>query len=240
MAKKKSSTRKPQNRHRPQRHEITNRILIVTEGAVTEPEYFEKLRKFLEPRYQIRLEIHPKPTKGGKGKSKWKSDPVHVVEECIYLQEEDLKKCKKPTTLFTPFRECFAIVDVDQWDNNKDDNSRLDQAIKKAKSAGIHLLISNIKFEVWLIWHKSGLAPNTNSKHLDNQCANNQILIGKNLHPNFPIQNYMEACEITNQRQRVQPNAKGNNPSSAMPRLFEIIGSLAPSNSFHRFNSDSK
>lgn len=119
MAKKKSSIRKPQSRRRPQRREITNRVLVVTEGAVTEPEYFEKLQKFLEPKYQIRLEVKPKLTKEGRGNSKWKSDPVHVVHECITLQEKDRQKCNDPANELIPFRECFVVVDVNQWDNNK-------------------------------------------------------------------------------------------------------------------------
>lgn len=105
-------------------------------------------------------------------------------------------------------------------------SSQLNKAIRLAKDNEIQLLVSNLKFEVWLVWHLEGTTPKSTSTELDKQCLHNKILNGKNLHPDFPLENYKNACIIASRQQKVIPNTKGSNPSSAIPRLFEFLEEL--------------
>ena len=225
MAKEKRPVRKPRSTYRPKRQEIRKKILIVTEGAVTEPEYFERLRKIIAPNYAAILDVRPK-LKKSRGNRKWKSNPVSVVEECISLRNHDRSQQSSNNTDQEPYVACFAVVDVDDWDINRNPSSQLNKAIHLAKDNEIQLLISNLKFEVWLVWHLEGTTPKSTSTELDKQCLHNKILNGKNLHPDFPLENYKNACIIASRQQKVIPNTKGSNPSSAIPRLFEFLEEL--------------
>lgn len=186
MAKEKRPVRKPRSTYRPKRQEIRKRILIVTEGAVTEPEYFERLRKIIAPNYAVILDVRPKLRKS-RGNRKWKSNPVSVVEECISLRNHDHSQQNSNNTEQEPYVACFAVVDVDDWDTNRNPSSQLNKAIRLAKDNDIQLLVSNLKFEVWLVWHLEGTTPKSTSTELDKQCLHNKILNGKNLHPDFPL-----------------------------------------------------
>ena len=178
--------RKPRSPKRQPRQERHIKVLICTEGAVTEPQYFEGISK-----------------------------PIQEIKK-----NQDF-----------PYVRCFAVVDVDHWDNPiKGKLSRLRQAILLAKENDINVLVSNIKFEVWLLWHKNTYNKSLDSKSLDRHCKNkdNKILKeGKNIVPDFPFQNWEEACKRANQHGRVKANSIGRNPSSALPRLFEALKALA-------------
>lgn len=94
------------------------------------------------------------------------------------------------------------------------------------------MVVTNIKFEVWLLWHMED-SPNG---YMSNSDINNQVktisasrpfMIGKNnkeIHPKFPIGKYDIAIK---KAQRNDPNMdfnrKGPNPSSAMPLLIDKI-----------------
>ena len=71
---------------------------------------------------------------------------------------------------------CFAVVDVDDWDSSRNPSSQLNKAIHLAKDNEIQLLISNLKFEVWLAWHLEGTTPKLTSTELDKQCLHKKIL----------------------------------------------------------------
>ena len=62
-----------------------------------------------------------------------------------------------------------------------------------------------------------------------NKLQDNKILKdeGKTIAPDFPFQNWKEACKRANQHGRVKANSIGRNPSSALPRLFEALKALA-------------
>jgi hypothetical protein len=210
--------RKPRSPKRQPRQERHIKVLICTEGAVTEPQYFEGISKPIQEIYHVTLDVIP-------GQH---SDPVKVVEKCMEKREE--RENSKKNQDF-PYVRCFAVVDVDHWDNPiKGKLSRLRQAILLAKENDINVLVSNIKFEVWLLWHKNTYNKSLDSKSLDRHCKNkdNKILKeGKNIVPDFPFQNWEEACKRANQHGRVKANSIGRNPSSALPRLFEALKALA-------------
>lgn len=107
------------------------RLLVVTEGVATEPQYVEGLNQFLRDGTVL---VSVKTVGVGK-------DPREVVKKCIELRDNAVKKNKA-------FDQCVCLVDVDQ-------HTTLEEATVTAQHEGIHLLASRLKFEVWLLWHSS-------------------------------------------------------------------------------------
>ncbi|MCI9887410.1 RloB domain-containing protein [Micrococcales bacterium 31B] len=67
-------------------------------------------------------------------------DPLKVVQKCVEKRDEALHSDKED------YDDCVCLVDVDE-------HQSLPAAIQLAEREGIQLLISNLKFEVWLRWH---------------------------------------------------------------------------------------
>ena len=96
------------------------------------------------------------------------------------------------------------------------------------------MVVTNLKFELWLLWHvgdkPGGYAHNRQLDTLVKKLSKSgktPFLEGnnyKNLHPNFPVENYTQAIEIARQKDpKMAFNRKGQNPSSAMPLLIEKL-----------------
>lgn len=212
MAKK---AHKPHFPSQTLQHEYA-KVLICTEGSKTEPQYFEKIGKMTQDIYKIVLTV--KPSKH--------PNPVSVVKTGINQMEEYSKK--NPGLSYT---KCFAVVDVDHHNISKGKLSQLSEAFLLAKQHGIEVLVSNVKFEVWLLWHIVDHDAYLKSTELDELCESYNILKGKgkkkNIAPDFPFQNWETACERANKHGQVKANSIGENPSSALPRLFEALEALA-------------
>lgn len=182
------------------------RILIFTEGILTEPQYFENLQR-LDDFNNIQITTDPRPPqKGGKPKQISRgSDPMSVVRDCIK------KKVKHD------FAAYFCIVDVDQYHNTtkKGELSTLEKAINTAKSEGISLAVSNKSFEFWLECHYE------RSKDL--------CMKDKNIPEDFPYDQYKSACKKADQRAEnstgkiVELNEIGPYPSTSLPRIIKKI-----------------
>ncbi|WP_049351872.1 RloB family protein [Rothia mucilaginosa] len=190
---------------RPSRAPKKN-ILICVEGEKTETDYFKLLGQYLKSK---KTSVHFKviPPKG--------TDPGSILKGCLTHKNKDSNK----------YESFFCVVDVDQHTN-------LEQALKEAEEKNILMVVTNIKFEVWLLWHMED-SPNG---YMSNSDINNQVktisasrpfMIGKNnkeIHPKFPIGKYDIAIK---KAQRNDPNMdfnrKGPNPSSAMPLLIDKI-----------------
>ena len=87
----------------------------MTEGAVTEPQYFELLRRDELIKSTVDLDVVPKAKSSTARRGKWDSNPVHVVEKCIELKKSQTASRKKNDE-DVDYLACFAIVDVDDWD----------------------------------------------------------------------------------------------------------------------------
>lgn len=213
---------------RQRRPDVKRRVLVVSEGVVTEPQYFRRLSS-LASAAGISLTIKP-----AKNANNWHPDPLKVVRECKRIREADVAKSKKGSPRdVEPFEHCFAIVDYDRWDESKArfggaSSSKLQQAITLAKEEGINLLVSRLKFEVWLLWHLP-VTPRMTSKELDKQCQTNRIMRGKSLDPHFSIDEdtcrraYDEARRVCVVNENTVPSSC---PATAMPRFFELLGLL--------------
>lgn len=192
-------------RRQVSKRSLARRILVVTEGTCTEPQYVERLGSYLRSRGSTVL---VKPVAVGK-------DPLKVVQKCIEQRDADSERGKG-------YDDCVCLVDVDN-------HASLPAAIQLAKKESILLLISNLKFEVWLRWHAESKRSALSSKQLDKIVAQLELVQGKQLSPAFPIENVDEACAIAHQADPdLCADRQGPDPSTALPILVELMRGDTP------------
>ena len=193
--------------------EVKNKVLVVTEGTVTEPQYFERLKGIISEDFGVQLVVRPKLS--NKPNTKWTSNPVSVVEQAIRIRDEAANQGRD----VVPYARCFAVVDVDQWDQGQQPTA-LQQAIE--------LVVSNLRFEVWLLCHADESSrPPTTSAELDKRCASAGLMRGKTLKTDFPFGRYKEAEAAALRLGRVSAGRVGPNPLTAMPNFLDAIRALA-------------
>ncbi|WP_237204666.1 RloB family protein [Rothia nasimurium] len=182
------------------------RFLVVTEGVLTEPQYFERLQQL--PQFQrVQIITDPRPRKNGKGANVSRgSDPVSVINACA----------NKKSTDKSSYSGYFCVVDVDHYNTRvvAGSPSTLEQALKIAQEQNVDVVVSHCSFEFWLECHL------VNKKKL-------QMGGDKSIKNDFPIERFQEACEVADRRainaqdRKVEFNEIGPNPSTSMPRLIE-------------------
>lgn len=122
-----------------------NRILVVTNGEVTEKQYCELLNEAeaAKPRGEraFHIECKPKPV-----------DPAKLVEYALALIAEDKKACeRKNGGVSDSYALVFVVVDNDDFLKRNPKNLR--DAQKRCDQNNIRFVISDPCFEVWLIDH---------------------------------------------------------------------------------------
>ena len=174
------------------------RILICTEGTETEPQYIESLMQALGTSGES-----VSVSTMGVGK-----DPLKIVEKCI----QKLENAK------TPFGFGVCLIDVDQ-------HATLKSAVTLAANHGIEVVISNLKFEVWLLWHVSARTAFFETRQLDRMMSENEILEnGKHLSTKFPVESYPQACAVAYRADpELKPGRQGPNSSTSMPWLIDLL-----------------
>lgn len=186
-------------RGRPHR-EPARRILVVTEGTRTEPQYVEGLNRYLRSKGATAI---VKPVSVGK-------DPLRVVQKCIEKRDEAARNDRE-------YDDCVCLVDVDE-------HQTLPAAIQLAEREEIRLLISNLKFEAWLRWHAEDKRSALTSAQLDELMDKLGLVKGKILSQSFPFHRVRDASGIAQAIDpEMLPGRKGPNPSSAMPFLVELM-----------------
>lgn len=106
-------------------------MLAYCGGESTEPQYFEIARQDLGV-----ASLHIRPCGDG--------DPLAVVKKAARFVEMDRAESRKSGS--SPYDVVWVIVDVDRFNSVR-------EAQAEAKAAGIHLVVSNPCFEVWLLDH---------------------------------------------------------------------------------------
>jgi hypothetical protein len=184
---------------RPKR-QLARRILVVTEGTLTEP-HVEGLSRYLRNAGATAI---VKSVPVGK-------DPMKVVRKRIEIRDKAASDEKR-------YDVCVCLVDVDQ-------HKALPAACELADRETILLLVSNLKFEAWLRWHAEDKRSALSTTQLDGLAAKLGLVTKKTLALNFPFHAVHKACEIA---RRADPDLKpgriGPDPSSAMPILVELMG----------------
>ncbi|UGT64202.1 RloB family protein [Nocardia asteroides] len=176
------------------------RILVVTEGTRTEPQYVEGLNSFLRSRGATAV---VKSVPVGK-------DPIKVVRKGIEIRDRAASDGKD-------YDVCVCLVDVDQ-------HEALSAACRLAARESILLLVSNLKFEAWLRWHAEVKHSALSTSQLDELTARLGLVTKKALALHFPFHAVHQACEVA---RRVDPDLEagrvGPDPSSAMPILVDLM-----------------
>lgn len=184
---------------RPKR-QPARRILVVTEGTRTEPQYVEGLNRYLRSRGTTAV-VRSVPV--GK-------DPMKVVQKGIEIRDKAASDEKD-------YDVCVCLVDVDQ-------HEALPAACQLAARESILLLVSNLKFEAWLRWHVEDKHSALSTSQLDDLTTKLGLVTKKMLAPTFPFHAVHGACEIA---RRADPDLEagriGPDPSSAMPILVDLM-----------------
>ena len=110
-----------------------DRIVVATEGEITEPEYFTQLAA-KNSRIEVRV-----LERAGDDKSK--SAPQYVLE-----QLRNFKKTEAPRKHDT----LWLVVDVDRWQG-------LPEVARACQQEGFYMAVSNPCFELWLLLHLRSL-----------------------------------------------------------------------------------
>jgi hypothetical protein len=178
-------------------------VLVVAEGKETERQYVELLGQHLRERGVM---VSVKTAHGG-------SDPVAVIKKCISERENAKQKRQA-------YDRCVCLVDVDA-------HAHLDGALALAKENDVLVIVSNLKFEVWLLWHVDDSVGVKTSKELDDLVKKHGLVRkdnSKHLSVKFPIDKWSDADAVA---RRADPNLascrRGASPSSAMPVLLDIL-----------------
>lgn len=108
------------------------RYLIVTNGKVTEKEYFERLVDLYGLRGRVVID------KGAAGR-----DPKTLVERAADLKAKEDKEARRER--FDSWESVWAVTDVDAFS--------MFAAQQLARQEAVGLAVSNPCFEVWLIDH---------------------------------------------------------------------------------------
>jgi hypothetical protein len=192
------ATRRYKGRTTRGRRPAAQRILVVTEGELTERQYVERLNSYLRSKGSVTI---VKPVGVGK-------DPLKVVQKCIELRDKEAGSDKA-------YDICVCLVDVDQHDS-------LSSACDLATRSSILLLISNLKFEAWLRWHAEKKRSALSSSQLDALTAKLGLVTDKSLALKFPIHAVDDACAIARRAvPEMEAGLVGPDPSSAMPILVD-------------------
>ena len=181
------------------------RIVVATEGKLTEPEY---LKKFARTHHNSSVRIVPVPVGG---------DPRTVVERAIEAKE---KAKGDPLATQDSF---WAMFD-------RDSHPRYKEARNLAQGHGIRLAISNPCFELWGILHyREQNAPIDRHKCqrlLEELCPSYSARSGKIFGDQAVIkQGYLKAVERSSDslQRRNEEGDPGGNPSTTVHQLTEFI-----------------
>lgn len=107
---------------------------MVCEGEVTEPQYLRGLERSIR-NATIQIEIRSD-----------RRDPLHLVQRAERMMREAERAARQERDEFRRYDEVWCVCD-------KDRHERLDEARRMARQNGIHLVVSNPCFELWLLLH---------------------------------------------------------------------------------------
>lgn len=177
---------------RPER----GRILIVTEGTQTEPQYFEGLKKHLRATGLdvVGVDVH------GIGR-----DPERIVDEAA----RRMKAARRE-----PYDEVWCVFDVDRHD--------LSPARASARRAGVSVAISNPCFEIWLLWHFIDQFASIDAKALK-KALGGHGLSGKHLPVAFPYHRYVDAISRSGKNLPDDGYTVPPNPGSSVSRVASAV-----------------
>ena len=118
-------------RRRAATRPLRRRVLIVTEGRVTESSYFNELRR--RERLTAAVVIRAD-----------KSDPLGLVQDALDARDDAIETG-------APYDSVWCVFDTEA----PEPHNHLGEAIAKAERSGVFVARSNPCFELWLLLHVS-------------------------------------------------------------------------------------
>ncbi|NJP33524.1 RloB domain-containing protein [Micromonospora sp. HSS6-12] len=123
-------------------------VWVFTEGELTEPQYVD-LVKDMQPvrRYQVHIANDTRRDGGRRGSGDGRSDrkPRELVEAAVALLVKLRRQVGAVPDEFAPVVWC--IFDRDQHEG-------IDQAVRRARQAGVKIAFSHPCFELWRLLHQ--------------------------------------------------------------------------------------
>jgi hypothetical protein len=181
-------------------------ILIVCEGAVTEPQYLEGFR-IAQGANTVRVHIK---APGG--------DPKASVETAVKLMEEAADSARRERDANLRYDEVWCVFDVDE-------HPRLEEARRAADATGVRLAISNPSFELWLLLHSVDQMAALSRKRASELLKKHLPRYAKHVRFEDLAGGYDDAARraavLDNRHSRA--GTEGGNPSSGVYRLTERI-----------------
>lgn len=114
-------------------------ILIVTEGKITELNYFKALRDRLRLNATEVVVVHPNGT-----------DPLTLVKEANELRNKRKREAK--TSLVVEYDEVWVVFDLEQTHSERRQQAK--DAKESGNKLGIRFAESDPCFEFWLLLHE--------------------------------------------------------------------------------------
>lgn len=121
------------------------KILIVCEGANTEPQYFKQFANVYRNAI-VEVEI-----------AREHGVPLTVVRIATELKNQAIEESKRLVDSYLKYDLVWCVFDVDE-------HPRLPEALQMASRNGIEVALSNPCFELWLLLHHRG-APGPIGRH---------------------------------------------------------------------------
>jgi RloB-like protein len=199
MARRNDSLR----RRRPFR-EAKRRILIVCEGEVTEPEYFNDLRH--QTRSLIELQIE----RGGT--------PKTLVERAVDLKKSAEKDAKRGKDENLKYDVAWCVFDIDE-------HPFLAEAQQQARDNGIRIAVSNPCFELWALLHFQDQRAHIERREVQRLCKHYMRGYEKKLPCETLLPNYTDAVRRSEDLDQwhYSRGTSGENPSTSVHKLTQEI-----------------
>jgi len=187
--------------------EPRRRLLIVCEGEVTEPEYFEGFRRWCK---NPRVEVHVH----GPGGS-----PFTLVTTARDLKNKAAQEALSQRDENVSYDEVWCVFDVDE-------HPRVNEARQMARDNELKLAMSNACFELWLILHLRESPGAQHRHHLQAMLA--ELMPGvEEKHLNFEqlIEGYDDAYRRAERMERaaIESGEEGRDPTTEVFHLTDSI-----------------
>lgn len=180
------------------------RFLIVCEGEVTEPRYFNDVRR--AERGIIDLKVVPAGI------------PKTVVEQAVKMKKESERDAKSRKDENLLYDHVWCVFDVDE-------HPFVPEAKQQAQANAINVAVSNPCFELWFLLHFQDQTAHIERQKVQHLCRTHMPGYRKAppcdvLRPDQP-----KAAERANQLENWQAsrNNAGGNPSTGVHRLIQQI-----------------
>jgi hypothetical protein len=203
------SRRRDDLRRRKSFLEPRTRVLICSEGEVTEPSYLNGLKAEL----RIRL-VHIEVVPAG-------SNPKTLVDYAVERKREAERQARKQKDDNLKYDEVWCVFDVDV-------HEYLPEAKQKAEANKINVAISNPCFELWLLLHFEDQRAHIERRDVQSLCRDHMPGYVKEVPFERVFPFYGEAVQRAEALEHWQETrgCAGENPSTGVHRLTERIMAL--------------